>query len=96
MSAIAIVFTPDGTGRALYTEAIDLERIGELSISRASEVEFCNDSGLWTVRLPGEPYVLYKHPSRQACLNWERQHLETQEDKRHELQHSADPVPARA
>ncbi len=84
MSEIALVFTPDGIGRTLYTEAINLERIGDLSIQRASEIEFCNDTGLWTVRLPGDHNVLYRHPSRQACLDWERQYLQSQEDMKHE------------
>ena len=83
MSDIALIFTPDGTGQGLYTEAIDLEAIGDLSIQRASEIEFDNDSGFWTVRIPGDRRVLYRHPSRQACLDWEREYLETQEDARH-------------
>ncbi len=78
-----IYFTPDGTGRALYTEVIDLERIGDLSIKRASEIEFCNDTGFWTVRMAGDRRILYRHPSRQKCLQWEQQHLEAQEDRRH-------------
>ena len=84
MSDIALVFTPDGTGRGLYTEAIDLEAIGDLSIQRASEIEFDNSSGLWIVRIPGDRRVLYRHPSRQACLDWERQYLDQQEDMKHE------------
>jgi len=79
----ALYFTPDGTGRTLYTEAIDLERIGDLSIKRASEIEFCNDTGLWTVRMAGDPHILYRHPSRQKCLDWEREYLEAQEDRQH-------------
>ena len=78
-----ITFAQDGTGRALYTEAIDLERIGDLSIKRASEIEFCNDTGLWTVRMAGESRILYRHPSRQKCLDWEQQYIEAREDRLH-------------
>ena len=85
MNQHALIFTPDGHGHGLHTEAIDLERIGDLSIERASEVEFCNTSQQWTVRLPGNNPILFRHPSRQACLNWERQYLEQQETQAHEL-----------
>ena len=85
MNQHALIFTPDGQGRGLHTEAIDLERIGDLTVERASEVEFCNTSGFWTVRLIGDNRILYCHPSRQVCLDWERHHLEQLETLAHEL-----------
>lgn len=80
----ALIFSPDGTGCGLYTEAINLETLGDLTIQRASNIEFCNETGLWTVTLPegGEP--VFRHPSRQVCLDWERQYLEEQEEKAHD------------
>lgn len=77
-----IVFTPEGVGRCLYTEAIPLERIGKLSIERASQVEFDNGLQAWRVSVEGS--VLFCAPTRQACLNWERQYFESQEDRSHE------------
>ncbi len=85
MNQHALIFTRNGQGRGLYTESIDLESIGDLTIRRASEVEFCNASQQWTVRLPGNDRVLFRHPSRQVCLDWERQYLEQLETLCHEL-----------
>lgn len=82
MSDIAITFTPDGTGRALYTEVIDLARIGRLSIARATHIEFDNTSQCWRVYDPaGVP--LFHAPTRELCLAWEAAHLDAKEDKKH-------------
>ena len=91
MNEIAMTFTPDGTGHTLYTEAINLACIGPLEIRRATTIEFDNPTQDWLVRDPaGVP--LYSNPSRQQCLEWERQYLEAKEDHEHELQHSPGAV----
>jgi len=41
---------PDGTVRAIYDEAIDLRRLGVITIARASYVEPATD-GTWQVDL---------------------------------------------
>ena len=72
MSDHVLHFTPDGVGAGLYTEAIDLHAIGQLEITRASNVEFNDDTQLWEVF----DYLgvrRFSHRSRQACLDWERQ-----------------------
>ena len=76
MHEIMITFTPDGTGHALHTDAIDLGLIGRLKVVRATEIEF--DEGLqqWCVRRPGSRFSLYRNASRQACLDWERRWVE--------------------
>ena len=84
MSEVAITFTPDGTGHSLYTEAIDLGLIGKLSVTRATAIEFDNETQYWCVRDPtGIP--MFNCPSRQECLEWERQYLDAMEDHKHEL-----------
>ena len=93
--SIAITFTPDGTGHALYTEAIDLTALGSLSIQRATTIEFDNNSQYWRVRDP-DGFPLFNSPSRQTCLDWERRYLDQQEDMKHELQHSSCAVAAGA
>ena len=41
-----LIISPAGTGQAIYTEAISLDRIGRLTIRRASHVE-PDDAGAW-------------------------------------------------
>ena len=82
--SIAITFTPDGTGHALYTEAIDLAALGPLAIRRATTIEFDNNSQYWRVRDP-DGFPLFNSPSRQTCLDWERRYLDQLEDTKHEL-----------
>jgi hypothetical protein len=74
MSSHNITFTSDGAVRCLYTELIDLSSLGALEIVRASSIEFSNRAQRWTVRSV-EGAVLFTDPSRQACLDWEQEHL---------------------
>lgn len=96
----AIVFTPQGQGRCLYTEAIDLSRIGVLNVERALTVDFDNKRGAWRVR-DRSGFALFSARTRQECLEWEQQYLEQQEDQQHGGQihgtgepHEGSPVPA--
>lgn len=77
MSELAsIMFTPDGTGHCLYHEEIELQSIGVLACTRASHVEFDADRQQWTVTaFSNDDTVLFRSPSRQVCLAWEREHL---------------------
>ena len=86
---ITLTFTPDGTGHGIYTEALDLGTIGSLQIKRATHIEFDNRAQYWRVRDP-DGFALYNSPSRQQCLDWERQYLNSQEDMKHELHNGAD------
>jgi hypothetical protein len=74
MNARVITFDPAGNGHCLFTEAIDLSALGTLVIVRASTIEFNNTAQLWEVRNP-EGALLFNHPSRQTCLDWEYQHF---------------------
>ena len=81
MSAVLIV-TPAGLCECLYSEAIDLAKLGDLSVRRATDIAFDNGSQEWKVRdMDGSE--LYGHCSREACLNWERDHLQETEDAKH-------------
>jgi hypothetical protein len=71
-----LTIQPNGVIGCFYTEAIDLRELGELTVSRASHVEFNHDTQQWEVRnLVG--VVLHQHPSRAECLEWEQQHFDT-------------------
>lgn len=71
---LAIRFSPDGTGRCLYTENIDLSSLGSLSIERASNIEFDNSCQVWRVfNVDGRQ--LYESASRQDCIEWEHEYF---------------------
>jgi hypothetical protein len=74
-----LTFGPDGTGRGLYTEAIDLGRIGELRIERATSIEFDNASQAWHVR-DTAGRLLSTARTRQQCLEWEQRHFNLQDE----------------
>ena len=79
MSPHTITFAPDGTARCLWTEAVPLRQLGRLDIQRASTVEFNGTKQTWEVRLASTPEVVaFSHPSRDICLNWERETINAQ------------------
>ena len=74
MSACVLTFDSNGTGSCLYTELIDLKSIGSLQVTRATQIEFNNQTQHWEVKdLRG--VTLYFNRSRTACLAWEHQSL---------------------
>ena len=74
MQTLVLKFDPTGNGHGLYTEAIDLSSLGALEIVRASSIEFNNHAQQWEVKSP-EGVLLFIHPSRQECLDWEKQYF---------------------
>ena len=75
----AITFDPDGTGHGLYTEVIDLSHLGRLRIERATTIEFDNRAQVWRVK-DRTGFPLFSSPSRETCLDWERQYFNTREE----------------
>ena len=79
---------PDGTVRALWSDTVDWQSIGPVSVSRASQVEFCDHRQMWYVRaglarnalhqilqaVLRRPFgeILYWSPTRDEALEWER------------------------
>ena len=71
-----ILITPDGTAKCLYSEALDLQVLGQLSIQRGSHVEPTED-GQWTADLsPVAGPLLGPFPKRSTALEAERDWLE--------------------
>jgi hypothetical protein len=53
---MTITIEHDGTARAIYTEALDLESMGTATIARASHVE-PNRDGQWFAQIVGGPIL---------------------------------------
>ena len=70
----SLVFKPDGTCVGLYTEVIDLSRLGRLRVKRASRIEFDDSRQVWRVR-DRKGFPLFTAPSRQECLEWEKEYF---------------------
>lgn len=76
MTPHIITFALDGTARCLWTEAVPLHELGRLAVQRASTVEFESLTQRWAVRLASNPgAVAFSDPSRDVCLQWERNKL---------------------
>ena len=67
-----LVIGPDGSGRCLYSEALDLCLLGTLTISRASHVEPDN-SGRWFASIIDGPVLgpfVRRSDALQAEADW--------------------------
>jgi len=72
MSIHTMHFASDGTAHCLWTEVIPLTELGQLSLQRASTIEFNNATQVWEVRLTSHPnQVVFSNSSRESCLQWE-------------------------
>jgi hypothetical protein len=74
MNCMSLSFDASGVGTCFYTEAIPLNEIGALEITRASTIEFNRQSQQWEVK-DKDGATLHSNPSRQQCLQWEHQHF---------------------
>lgn len=69
-------FNPGGQVDCLYTEAIDLQKLGKLEITRATDIRYDHATQQWQVHDSESDAVLYSSPSRNECLSWENQNLQ--------------------
>ena len=70
-----ITFSPDGTARCLWTEAVPLHELGRLEIHRATNIEFNNATQRWEVK-DRKGKVRFFAKSRSGCLEWEQTNLQ--------------------
>jgi hypothetical protein len=78
MSAPAVLMVrPTGKIQGLYTELLDLTRLGRLTLRRVSRIEFNHRRQRWQV-LNRRGKRLHSALSRQACLDWEQAHFGVQ------------------
>lgn len=74
---MTITFSPDGTAECLHTDAIPLQSLGHCRTRRASWIDWHEAAQHWEVRLdPHADDPVFTHPSREACLKWERHYFE--------------------
>jgi hypothetical protein len=71
-----ILFDTTGAARCLYSELIDLRRLGRLHLRRATRIEFDERAQCWDV-LPVKRAgkALFSAPTRRECLAWERANI---------------------
>ena len=74
---IHISFQPDGTAHCLWTEALPLYEIGSLQVTRASNIEFNNQTQQWEVK-DRRGKLRFIARSRSACLEWEQINLQAE------------------
>lgn len=69
-------FDTTGLIGCLYTEAIDLRSLGKLQITRATNIAFNVRTQEWETKDLSTGEALFSHPSREACIRWEHEHLQ--------------------
>ena len=71
-------FNPGGHIDCLYTEAIDLRALGRLTVFRATDIRFNDQTQQWETCHADTGEVLFSNSSRTECLRWEHDNLQPQ------------------
>jgi hypothetical protein len=71
-----LLISATGQVRTLYTEALDLTRLGQLAIRRASHVEPDSTGAWWANLEPVGGPMLGPHPQRSRALEAEQDWLQ--------------------
>lgn len=69
---VKLQITAQGGVRMLQDDAVDLRKLGKVIVTRASHVEFCNDSQTWYVQSARTGKYLYRAQTRAKALAWEK------------------------
>ena len=78
MATVSVIdVSSDGTAECLYTENLPLKSLGNISCRRATYIEFNTGAQEWEVISADNGRVLFSHPSRQTCIEWEKENLVT-------------------
>ena len=74
MNTVVLTVDPSGQASCLYSELIDLQSLGSLEVTRATQIEFNQARQQWEVKDLNDK-ILFSNPSRTLCLAWEHQHF---------------------
>lgn len=66
-----ICIRPDGAIEALYSEHVALQDLGEMTVTRASHVEFDEAEQVWYVQDAATGTRIFQDASRGRCLGFE-------------------------
>jgi hypothetical protein len=70
---ISLEITEDGGVRMLHDDAVNLAELGEIEVTRASNVEFDNAKGCWYVQSAATMAILKDDfVTREEALKWEK------------------------
>ena len=77
--AKTIIFNTSGEATTLHDEIFPFQKLGEVQITRWSNIEFNNEIKIWEVSLCKDPEkILFQNFSRTECLKWEKKYWEQQ------------------
>jgi len=68
-----LIVNLDGTASCLWDEAIDLTKLGKVTVRRASRIEWDAQMQQWWVRRETDGQCVFRSTSRNECLRWERE-----------------------
>lgn len=72
---MTIEILPNGNVRSLYSDKIDLTKLGKATIHRASHVEFNNKRKMWEVRSAKTKVLLFAtQDTREDALEFEAEY----------------------
>ena len=78
MAKTKIRFAPDGGFTAIYSDELSNLGLGDLEITRISDVEYNHKRKLWIAKRKDTGEVLCESPSRDHCVKREVEILNTQ------------------
>ncbi len=65
---------PNGSIDTLYTDLIDLGKLGKMDVSRASHIEFNNETQVWEVTDAETGEIVDYAPTRETALIFEHEY----------------------
>ncbi len=71
---MTIEILPSGNVRSLYSDKIDLTKLGKATIRRASHVEFNNKKKMWEVRSAKTKALICSTQGREEALGLEEKY----------------------